>query len=136
MKLPSFRRIFKQDYDEKDQPLVETLSSSINIGIENLQNNLNRNVSLKDNVFCIVRDLSVTVNSSGGLVTPISIPVDIKTTIIGITIISAINTTNSGAYPISAPFAGFSQSANVLSINNISGLQANTLYSIRIVAWG
>ena len=49
MKLPLFRRLFKTDFKQEFQELVDQLSVSINVGIENLYDALNRKLSLRDN---------------------------------------------------------------------------------------
>lgn len=126
----------KQDYPEDSQKLVDQLANSLNIGIESLYNCLNKNVSLKDNIKCTVKDVPVLVNASGNPTTATSFSLDITGQIIGTQVIYAINTANSAIYPTGGIFLSFAQTPNGILINNITGLPANQPFTIRVVAYG
>ena len=136
MKLPSFKRILKNDYAKQYQDLVEKLAYSINYGIEVINDALNHNVSLGDNIKCTVKDLTLQVNSSGSPVTPINFPVSFSGRVVGLSVLNVINSTNSAGYPTSWPGISFTQTQTGISINNITGLQPNNTYILTVVAWG
>jgi len=136
MKLPSFRRLFTQDYPKEYQKLVDTLSVSLNNGIEVLYNALNNQLTLRDNLKTTVRDVTVTVNGSGLPTQGGTFTLDFDGLVDGVIVISALNQVNPVIYPTSAPFITGQQSNKSFIINNITGLQAGQSYTLRIVAFG
>lgn len=143
MRIPSFKRLIKTDYSngpvENEQSFIEKISFSLNNGIEALYNVLNKNVSLKDNVFCTVKTINITVDSLGNPVGNASFVLDTamnSNRVIGIQVLAAINQVNTTTYPTGAPFVSFSQNNNNIIINNITGLQANQGYQLTLVAFG
>lgn len=133
-KLPSYRRILEQDYPEESQPLVQQLSVSLNYGIEVLYDLLNGKLSIKDNLAGFVKEIDVMVNSSGA---PQSKTVVKKTTsdkIEGMMVIRADNLTNSNVYPTGGVFVSFTETTDSLIINNITGLQPDNQYRLKLWA--
>lgn len=137
MNIPSYRRLFKQDFDSKDQPLVERLSYTINIGFETLYQALSNRLSFNDNFNANVKTFQVQVDANGD---PVGSNLGFSTTIsgnvVGILVINARNLKDSNTYPTTAPFVSFTGSSGSIKINNITGLQANTLYSLTVIAFG
>jgi len=136
MLLPSFKRLYKGDYEATYQKLVDQLAVSLNIGLESLYSALSKNVSLKDNIRCTVKDLTITVNASGTPTSSTQFALDIPGQIIGTQVIYAINTTNSAVYPTGGIFISFTQTSTGILISNITGLPANQAFTIRVVAYG
>lgn len=135
-KIGGFRRLFRQDFKEEYGDLIDGLSPAINTGIETLYNVFNKNVDLSNNIQCTVKDVTVEVDSSGTPKVTTSFALDVlNTPVKGTTVILANNLTNTSTYPTSQPFVSFSQNANNLIINNVSGLQANQKYTLRVIAW-
>lgn len=134
-KLPNFKRIFKTDYDQKDQDLVEKLAVTINNGFELLYNQNNRGIDLSNNLACTVRSIEVIVNSSGIPTAGTGFTIDTSGQIKGTQVLRAVNLTNSSVYPTSAPFISFTQDNKTITINHIAGLPANNKFSITLVAW-
>lgn len=135
MKLPNFRRIFKTDYGANEQGLVEKLATSINNGFEVLYEALNGKVSLRENIFCTVKDVTVIVDSSGVPTTTTTVSRDRNARVDGVGVINAQNLTNSTSYPTSGIFISFNASDNGITITNITGLQAGNEYSLRVILW-
>lgn len=135
MKLPSFRRLFTSDYDSQYKQLVETLSVSLNQGIQVVYEALNRQLSLRDNIKCTVKDVSFQVNALGNPVVTTSFITDVPGRIDGLTVVNAINQTNSSAYPTGGVFVSFTQADRVVTITNVTGLQPNNTYLLRLIAW-
>lgn len=136
MRLPSFKRLIKNDFDEKDKPFVDKFSFFFNNGIEVLYNILNRSVSLKDNILCVVKDVTVTVASTGIPINSTSFQVDISNKIIGLQVLRVDNLTNVQAFPTSGVHVTWTQSEKNIFINHITGLITNNVYNIRVVAYG
>lgn len=136
MKLGSFKRLFKTDFDKDDQPLIEKLSFFFNNGIEVLYNLLNGNVSLSDNILCNVKDFSVVVASTGVPTSTINIPLSFSNKVSGVQVMNVTNTTNASAFPTGGVHVTWSQNNKSIFINHITGLITGNSYTIRIVIYG
>jgi hypothetical protein len=135
MNLNRFKRIFKGDYPQEQQPLVEKLASSINIGFESLYNAMARNVSISDNIACTVKKLSTAVDSAGIPTSTLSFKTDVLGQVKGISVIRATNLTNSTVYVTSHPFLTYSQDNTTVTILHIAGLPVSNTFELTIVAW-
>lgn len=137
MKLQDFRRLFKTDFKQEFQDLVDQLSVSINTGFEAVYDIINnKKLSISDNILCTVKTINVNVSTSGVPNGTTSFALDIPGRIKGISVINAVNLNNTGIFPTSAVFVNFSQNGTTVIINNINGLQANTNYQLTVIAWG
>ena len=135
MKLPNFRRLIKSDYKEDFQELVETLSFSLNNGIEVLYQVLNKSVSLKDNVACTVKELEVSVDSTGTPKSRLSFSLDTANKVLGVVVLNVINVKNPSILPTSGVFVSFSQESRSVIVNNIKGLPADQTFLLTVVAF-
>jgi len=135
MKLPSFRRLIKSDYKEEDQGLIETLSFSINNGIEVLYQTLNKAISLKDNIACTVKEVDVRVDASGVPIGKTRFSLDNTNKILGLFVLNAINVDNPLVLPTAGVFISFTQENKTIIINNIKGLPSNQPFTLTIVAF-
>ncbi len=134
-KLKSYKRIITNDFEEEQKKLIEQLSSPLNNSFNELYFALNGRLSLKDNIFCTVKDVDIIVDANGTPNVTTSFTLDRQGVVLGTQVLAAVNQVNSAVYPTGAPFVSFLQSGNSVIINNITGLQANQRYSIRIVAF-
>jgi hypothetical protein len=135
MRLPSFRRIYKTDYEQQYQKLIDTLSVSLNNAFDSIFGALNNGISLTDNIACTVKDVIIQVDSSGKPLTSTSFNINTIGTIKGVQVIQATNLDNPGIYPTSQPFITYTQNNQTILILNASGLQVNVRYSVRVVAY-
>ena len=135
MKLPSFKRLFDSDFPAEFKSLITTLSVSLNNGIDVLYQALNNQLTLRDNINCTVKDITIIVNASGVPTQGSSMKLNSTNKVDGCIVISALNQTNSSAFPPAAVMVSFTQSSNTLNINNINGLTAGQTYILRIVAF-
>lgn len=135
MKLPNFRRLIKSDYKEEYQGLIETLSFSLNNGIEVLYQTLNKAVSLRDNVACTIKDIDVEVTTTGAPVGNLKFSLDNTNRILGVLVLNAINTKNPTVLPLAGVFVSFTQENKTIIINSIKGLPANQPFTLTIVAF-
>lgn len=136
MILQAFRRIFKTDYPADQQTLVDKLAVTINNGFESLYNAFSNNISLTDNIFCTVKDVTLSVDSNGIPQGTASFTIKTTGTIKGISVISATNLKNSTNFPTGSPFIVYTQNGTIINITKIIGLPANDSFQIRVIAWG
>lgn len=128
-RLPGYRRIFKTDYEPQFQNLVDILSGSINNGFETLYDALNKKLSFGDNFANGYKDISVQVDASGFPKQTSSFLLDSDMKVIGLNVVLVTPT------PINAPYITFSQDSRTILISNITGLAANTRYTLRVLAY-
>jgi hypothetical protein len=134
MKLPSYRRIFKTDYAEDYQELVEKLAVSINNGFDSLYDALNKKLTFGENISSTIAEITVTVEPSGA---PIKKGTQFKldgsqNNIQGLIVINCYEE-KTGASPPGAPFISFIKNENNILINKISGLTPNVSYIIKVL---
>lgn len=135
MKLPNFRRLFKTDFKQEFQELIDQLSVSINIGIENLYEALNKRLTFRDNFSCTVRDITVTVDASGKPKNNLVFQMDVSGRVDGLIVLYAVNNTNAARYVDSGVHISWVQTQNGINISNIKGLYADDEYTLRVVAF-
>lgn len=135
MKLPSFKRLLSKDFAKEFAKLVDQLSVSLNVGIDLLYEALNNNITLRDNVKCTVKDMTLQVDTLGKPINTSAFTLNSTSRVDGITVILAQNQTNTATYPTSTPFVSGNQNGSLFTITNISGLQPNQSYLLRLIAW-
>jgi hypothetical protein len=133
-KLPNFRRIYEQDYPTEYQGLVRTLSVSLNYGIEVLYDLLNGKLTFRDNIASTIKELDVQVDANGKPLTSTIIKKSTADRIEGLFVIKADNLSNSSVYPSSGVFINYTETDQQIIINHITGLQANSLYKVKVLA--
>jgi hypothetical protein len=134
LKLPNFRRLFKGDYDQDQQKLVEQLSGPLNSGIEVLYEALNNKLDFENNFQASVRTIQVDMGPNGiPKGNPIFTLINANR-ILGTLVLNTQNLTNSSTYPTGAVQISFTQNTNRVTINHITGLSADNQYSITLVA--
>ena len=134
-RIPTFKRIYKTDYPPEQQDLVDKLSFSINIGFESVNGALNNAISLQDNVQCTVKSFNIEVDSTGKPKSASTFTLTSAGKLTGIMVLSAVNQTNSTVYPTATPFISFNVNSTLVSILNVSGLPANNVFFLTIVAF-
>lgn len=136
MILPSFKRIYREDFKKEDQELIDKLSGNLNIAIETLFNLANHRISF-DNTATVLKDVQVKVDSAGNPTSGTAIALgNIIKTAVGTQVILAVNETNPTVYPTAQPFITFTQNGSNVIINNVAGLPANNTFILRVVVWG
>lgn len=134
-KLSSYRRIITNDFEEEDEKLVEQLASPINDSFNELYFAANGRLSIRENLYCTYKEFDVTVASSGAPTARTVIKLIGNVPVLGVQVLYAANQVNTGIYPTGTPFISFSQNNDTIIINNITNLQADQLYKIRLIVW-
>jgi len=135
MKLPSYKRIITQDYNPDDQELIEQLGGNINDSFNLLYSALNKRLTFGDNLSSTIRDVEIIVDSNGKPINDVSFRLDVlNTPVIGCFCIRALNLTNSNVYPTGSPWISFIQNENQIRVLNVTNLQPNNRYSLKIIA--
>lgn len=134
MKIPSFRRVFQQDYPKDFQGLVSQLAVTINQGFETLFQLANNGITLGDNVSCSVNTFTVVVDSGGvpTVKTTVALTTDPSRPTRQVFVGKVVNNTVSTAYPTGAVFATWTTDGKNLVIQNLTGLTAENSYTITI----
>lgn len=136
-KLPTLRRLFKNDFKPEYSELVEKLIVSINNGFDNVYDALNNKITLRNNVLCNIKDFSVRVSSLGIPVNTLILNVDFKNNISVVTLGKIDNISNPTSYPSSGVVISWEQLApGSIRINHIGGLTEGQNYNIRVVIYG
>lgn len=137
MQMPSFIRLFSNDYDAQYQSLLQTLANTINPNGENTFDALSNNLTLKDNMLSIITNVTLSVNSNGipNNNQAISLNNTIKQ-LEGIQVLYANNSTNATTYPTGAPFISWTQTVNAVTINHVTGLTPNDTWVLHLCVYG
>jgi hypothetical protein len=135
MKLPSYRRIFKTDYAEDYQALVEKLAVSINYGFDTLYDALNQKLNFQDNIASTIADFDVTVDSSGKPRQKTQFKLSgSQTSVQGLIVLNCYGAKDSTVLPTGGIFISFNKNENYININYIKGLQTDIQYTIKVLA--
>jgi hypothetical protein len=134
--LPSFRRLMSQNFEKQYQNLINTLSLSLNNGIQVLYDALNNGLTFQDNFEATIADVTLQVDSTGKPIQGGTFTLTFTSNVEGVFVIMVTNVNNPTTYPTGAVQVFGQQSSQTYIINNVTGLQPNTSYKIRIVALG
>lgn len=135
MKFETPKRLIKEDVEEDDRPLVESIGYVINPSFEQLSKILDKNLTIEDNLNQSKQDVIITVNASGTPNPVVQFKTGIKGNCAGTLVIKAENQTNRQTYPTGTPFISWTEQNGVLTINNITNLQANNKYKLKIIVY-
>jgi len=134
MKLPSYRRLYKTDYEETYQALVEKLAVSINYGFDTLYDALNQKLTFEDNFSSTISEFTVTVGSDGAPLQKTQFKLTkSQTTVQGVIVLDCYGT-KTNDLPTSGVFISFEKNENFININNIKGLRPNIQYTVKVLA--
>lgn len=140
-RIPDLKNIITEDFDDKDQDLINKLAFPINNFMQQVINVLKNGVDF-NNLNQQIVTFTLTVDSAGKPTTSVQFRNKLNTKLIGIVCINAINTSSIQRFPVATPFISFSEDARLVTINNIVGLgvpsnQTNSdAYTLTILAIG
>ncbi len=115
-KLPSYKRLYEQDFKEEDRELVSQLADTLNSGIEVLYEQLNGKLVMGENLAAYAKEILVTVGANGVPTGKTAIKKTTTDRIQGISVIRADNLTNSSVYPTSGVFITFTETKQILYV--------------------
>lgn len=134
MAKPSFiRKLVKEDFPQKYQDLIGSLGNVLNPALQSISIGLNNGLTIGDNLQATTVNITVTCDVNGNPINPTSFPSNLGSPTQHLLITRAYNLTNTNAYPTGAPFISWVDNGGQVSINNVTGLQANNQYSLRII---
>jgi hypothetical protein len=133
MKLPSLKRLFKRDFRPEYAEIVDAMSDIMNSNLEVVYEALNRKLTFTDNITSVIRELQVNTDQNGKITNPASFTLDNFFFIEGLIVVKVTNLTNSVGYPNGGVFASYDQAGKVITVNNITGLPANSRLLIKII---
>lgn len=125
--IPSTIRL--EDYKEEDREMMEKLAGALNPFMEDVYRQLNGNLNT-DNLTRQIGNVDVRMSAAGVVVNSPQIKLRLKARVSGIQVISAQNLTNATTYPTTAPFISYTVSGDLVTIKNITGLQASSEYRL------
>lgn len=139
LKLPSFKRIFTDDFPKDIQSTIEKLCNYINPNTEYVYTALNNQLTFADNFYATTKTITVSVDSTGKPTATAVIQLTVVNNTIpkasGTLVILAQNQTNSTTYPTGGIFISFTQSGSTITINNITGLPANNSFLLNVIVF-
>jgi hypothetical protein len=120
-RVPDLRQIKKEDFDSKDQRLIEKLAFPINNFMQQVINVLKNGVDF-NNLNQQVVTFTLSVDSTGKPVVPVQFQSSLNTKIQGLLCINAVNQSSTIRYPTALPLLSFGLNGNTVSITNVAGL--------------
>lgn len=132
MKIAGYKRVRKEDFPQEFQSVIESLSGTINDGIEQINTALQGRLDFKNNFYGDTKEIDIEVDSSGIPVSETVILKSFSTKTQGMQVVQATNLTNSSVYPTAAPFITFTDRQTGVLINHIAGLPANNIFRLKV----
>lgn len=134
MKISAFKRIVKEDFDEKDQPLIEKLASIFNLFQEQVYYAFNNNITVDENLNAFTTSFKVRVDANGIPQGNGELKSTLKSRVKGVIVLSVRSYDNS--LLTGSPFVSFSTNNNLITINQILGLTPGKDYDITLMILG
>lgn len=135
MKLPSYKRLYKQDFSQQYQALAEQLANTINNAFDSLYALSSNQISLRDNIRGQVTSFNITVDKNGNPANPVNVTMTSPGNIEGITVLNVTNQTASTGYPTGGVFCSFTQASGGIQILNVTGLIPGNNYLIKLAIY-
>lgn len=114
--------------------MVDKLSSTLNYGVEVLYDALNNGLTFEDNFLGTSASVTLMTDSTGSPTQTAQFTLNQANQVDGVIVLSAINQANPTTYPTGSPFISGTQSGTMYTINNVTGLQPNTSYTLTLFA--
>jgi hypothetical protein len=136
-KIEAPKRVRAEDFDKEDRNLVGKLGGIINDFQENVYQTLSNNIDFSNLAQSIV-DVEVRRDSNASpgvtLQTIPQVKTNLNRKVRGVICISATNLSDLSVVPTSQPFVTFGiTGTNIISIEKVSGLQPDSIYSLRLL---
>lgn len=132
-KIQAPKRIRAEDFASDERSLIGKLGFIVNSFMDDVYNALNNNLDFNNLNRQIV---TIGVRMGAGSPVPLLNSPQIKHTLrgkpVGINCIKAQNINSPSTYPENAPYISFTFNENIITVLNVSGLQANSEYSLTL----
>lgn len=136
-KLPSFKRIIKEDFAAEEQNLISKLGFLVNSAFDSVFSAFDKNITIVDNLNQDLIDVDVTVDASGNPKLPLEIRTRLRSNCKGIQVVRLDNLSNPTSLPNTAPFVYFNQGTQTnVNITVIKGLTADVKYRLKLLLIG
>ena len=131
MKIEIPRQIRAEDFAEDEQELVSKLSRNLTPFMDSVYRVLDRGVDY-ENLNRQFIDVDINIDALGTVSNAPQIKSNLRGRIRGVLVLSANNLVDPTVYPSSAPFVSFTTNSNIVTILNVTGLQANSQYRLSV----
>jgi hypothetical protein len=128
--LPTIKRFLADDFPGQAE-WIGNLLFPLNLLLNTLYSNLNNGLTIQNNMQAQVKTLAI----SGALPTT-SFPWKYASAPIGVTLINIVQTDGTPATITLATTVAFSYAAGVVTISNVTGLNATHTYNATFIVWG
>ncbi|HLD91095.1 MAG TPA: Ig-like domain-containing protein [Patescibacteria group bacterium] len=131
MKIDSPKRLNVEDFKDDEKELVEKIGICYNSFAESVYNALNKNLSISENLNQEIKTINnIKVDASGNPVFSISFKHNLALKSTGTQIIRVL-----GGAITSHPFITYTEENKIIKVSNITGLLANTTYTLTIIIY-
>lgn len=132
MKIQRPKRITTQGITEESKEAVTAVGSAANTFIEEVYLAIMGKITISDNLDQRFQQVKVNVDANGIPNTRVQFNANLSGKTNGITCIRAFGT----SYVNSAPFVSFTDNSGIVTINHVSGLIADTDYTLVLILIG
>ena len=131
MFIDNVKRIITEEYPAENQILIQKLAFTLNNFMIEVVDAINGNIGI-ENLTQEIKVIDIQVDATGN--PTISNKFNTKfASIKGIMTLSVSNLTNTSNYVKNTPFVSFSQKANIITLNNITGLEVSNKYRLTLL---
>ena len=125
------KRISSESLPSELRAPADLVGNSVNTFMEEAYIAIMGNLGVTSNLNMEFKTIKLTVDANGIPTSTVSFKSNLKSKIMGCTVIRAFE-----AYPTSQPFINFSENQGVATITQVSGLTPNTQYQLVILLIG
>lgn len=132
--IDNVRRLIKEDFDKEYHQLIDRLAYVVNTFMEQVTQQVNGNLDFTNLNQDIIK-VKLSLDSAG-------LPKNnqkLRTNLInpkGLLVVKARNLTDNAVFPTTAPFISFTSVGTVITVQKITGLQADNEYELTIMIIG
>jgi hypothetical protein len=131
-KIQEPKRIRIEDFKSEEKELIGKISDMVTPFMDDVFNVLDGRLDF-ENLNRQIVDLELLIDAAGKVVNSPQVKTTFKTQRVrGINVINAVNLGNSSVYPTSLPMVNFTINGAIMTVLNITGLQANSRYKLTL----
>lgn len=125
------KRINEQDVSKESREAVAAVGDAINLFMEQVYTAMNKRVTISENLNMEYKQFKITVDISGNPVKTVKFNSNLVTRVYGMQVVRAF-----GGIPTNQPFITFVDNSGLITIQNVSGLVADTEYTLVVLLLG